>query len=137
MMLQKEKIMEHSYIPSRRQPILYIMGILITKANRSSMNVFSALQVSILHGRCATDFILQLMKSCGVIVMKPVLNNTQLTQTKNPLQRTAPNTLVQFKTVFCFEESQQKAKSHVYLRQGHQYYCVQWNQDCTSNHILS
>ena len=44
-----------SDVPSLKQPILYMVGILITKANMSSMKVLRALYVSILQGRWATD----------------------------------------------------------------------------------
>jgi hypothetical protein len=41
---------------SLKHPILYMVGILMTKAKMSSMKVFRALYVSMRHGRCATDF---------------------------------------------------------------------------------
>lgn len=47
---------KHQDSPSLKHPILYIIGILITKANKSSMKVFRALYVIIRQGKWATDF---------------------------------------------------------------------------------
>ena len=49
--LQKKKFV----LPSRKHPMRYIVGMRMTKANKSSMNVFNALYVIIRQGKCETD----------------------------------------------------------------------------------
>ena len=50
-----ESLSECNYVPSRKHPIRYKVGILMTKANISSINVFNALYVNMRQGRWATD----------------------------------------------------------------------------------